>query len=113
MPMALATSPSTDVSSEPRGPSAPGSRSPRSRAARLAPLALLVPATAVMAVMIGYPLVRLVTVSFQEFGRAQVFGQPAPYVGLDNYKAILQDSVFWDVLWRSLIFCAVNVVATM
>jgi N,N'-diacetylchitobiose transport system permease protein len=71
------------------------------------------PAGVVVAVMVGYPLVRLFTVSFQEYGRAQVFGLPAPYVGLDNYRAILQDRVFWDVLVRSVIFCAVNVVATM
>jgi N,N'-diacetylchitobiose transport system permease protein len=52
-------------------------------------------------------------VSFQEYGRAQVFGRPAPYVGLDNYTAILHDETFWRVLVRSLLFCAVNVVATI
>lgn len=111
--MALATSLSSGVSSEPAGPSPGSVSSRRSLAGRVAPIAMLVPAIAVMAVMIGYPLARLFTVSFQEYGRAQVFGQPAPYVGLDNYRAILQDPVFWDVLWRSLIFCAVNVAATM
>jgi N,N'-diacetylchitobiose transport system permease protein len=113
MTMALATSLSSGVSSEPGGPPSGSAASRRSLAGRVGPLAMLVPAAAVMAVMIGYPLVRLFTVSFQEYGRAQVFGQPAPFIGLDNYRAILHDSAFWDVLSRSLIFCAVNVVATM
>jgi N,N'-diacetylchitobiose transport system permease protein len=111
--MALATSLPPSVSPDAGGEPADRGRKRRPLAGRLAPLALLVPASAVIAVMVGYPLVRLVTVSFQEYGRAQVFGRPAPYVGLDNYRAILQDRVFWDVLWRSLIFCAVNVVTTM
>jgi N,N'-diacetylchitobiose transport system permease protein len=111
--MALATSPSPTVSTDPGGGADLGCRSRQSLASRLAPFALLIPAGVVIAVMIGYPLVRLFTVSFQEYGRAQVFGLPAPYVGLDNYRAILQDPVFWDVLVRSVLFCAVNVVATM
>jgi N,N'-diacetylchitobiose transport system permease protein len=113
MPMALATSPSPTVSSAPGGGADGVPRSRRSIGSRVAPLALLIPACVVIAVMIGYPLVRLFTVSFQEYGRAQVFGLPAPYVGLDNYRAILQDPVFWDVLVRSVVFCAVNVAATM
>jgi N,N'-diacetylchitobiose transport system permease protein len=113
MPMALATSVSPSVASDPGGQADGGGRGRRSIASRLAPFALLMPAGVVVAVMVGYPLVRLFTVSFQEYGRAQVFGLPAPYVGLDNYRAILQDRVFWDVLVRSVIFCAVNVVATM
>jgi len=111
--MALATSLSPNVSSKPGGDPPAGQAGRRSLAGRLAPLGMLVPAVAVMGVMIGYPLVRLVTVSFQEYGRAQVFGQPAPFIGLDNYRAILNDTVFWDVLVRSVAFCAVNVVATM
>jgi N,N'-diacetylchitobiose transport system permease protein len=111
--MALATSPSPNVSAEAGAPSTPPAGRRRSRAGRLAPFGLLAPALVVMAVMIGYPLVRLMIVSFQEYGRAQVFGRPAPYVGLDNYTAILQDETFWRVLVRSLLFCAVNVVATM
>jgi N,N'-diacetylchitobiose transport system permease protein len=86
---------------------------PRKRTGRSAPWVLLAPALLALGVMIGYPLFRLVHVSFLEFGRAQVFGLPAPFVGLDNYRAILGDPVFWRVLLRSVIFCAVNVVLTM
>jgi N,N'-diacetylchitobiose transport system permease protein len=74
---------------------------------------LLVPATVVLAAVIGWPLLQLFVMSFQEFGRAQVFGAPAPFVGLDNYLTILGDRQFWNVLLRSFLFCLVCVVATM
>jgi N,N'-diacetylchitobiose transport system permease protein len=77
------------------------------------PHLLLVPAVAVLAVLTGYPLVRLLVMSTQEFGRAQVFGKPPQFVGLDNYTAVLSDRQFWLVLARSIAFCAVNVVLTM
>ena len=77
------------------------------------PYVLVLPAVVVLGAMLGYPLVRLVTLSLQEYGLPQVFGQPAPWVGLDNFRAILDDSYFWTVLWRTLIFCFVNVALTM
>ena len=77
------------------------------------PYLLLLPATVVLAVMLGYPLVRLVTLSLQEYGLPQVFGTPAPWVGLANFREILGESYFWSVLWRTVGFCLVNVVLTM
>lgn len=97
-------------------PTAPAAVPPRPQVPwtrRLGPPLMLLPATAFLAVLIGYPLVRLILISFQEFGRAQVFGRPPEFVGLDNYKSILTDAQFWRVFWRSLAFCLVNVVATM
>ena len=77
------------------------------------PYLLLVPAVVVLGAMLGYPLVRLVTLSLQEYGLPQVFGQPAAWVGLDNFRTILEDPYFWTVLWRTLIFCFANVALTM
>ena len=77
------------------------------------PHALLAPAVAVLLVLTGYPLVRLLVMSTQEYGRAQVFGRPPRFVGLDNYARVLGDHQFWVVLARSVAFCAVNVVLTM
>ena len=94
----------------------PTGRPPRRRAPRkypLLPYVLLFPATAVIAVMLGYPLYRLVQLSLQDFGLPQVFGQPADYVGLANFREILAEPYFWTVLWRTLIFCGVNVAITI
>ena len=56
---------------------------------------------------------RLVVLSTQEYGRRQQFGAPAEFVGTDNFAEIFGSPYFWDVLWRSLLFCAVNVVFTL
>lgn len=74
---------------------------------------LLLPAIALLLIGEGYPLVRQVIMSFQEFGRAQQFGAPPEWVGLDNYRELFADPEMWGVVWRSLAFCAVNVALTM
>jgi N,N'-diacetylchitobiose transport system permease protein len=89
---------------------APARRAPRRS---FAPFAMLAPAIVMLAVFIGWPLVQIIVMSFQEYGRAQIFGQPAPFVGLDNYIAVLGDPEFWQVLARSVGLCVVCVVATM
>jgi N,N'-diacetylchitobiose transport system permease protein len=95
------------------GAPAPPPVSRRTLLNRLAPWLLLTPATAVLLVLTGYPLVKLVITSTQRYGREQVFGAPPEFVGLDNYRTVLTDRVFWDVLQRSVLFCAANVVLTM
>lgn len=95
----------------PRGGAA-GRRS-RVRRGGFLPVLLLVPSVLILLVLTGWPLVRLLVMSTQEYGRAQVFGQPAEFVGLANYRAVLTDPTFWRVMGRSVAFCAVNVVLAM
>lgn len=85
----------------------------RRRPAQKAPFLLLAPALVMLAVFVGWPLVQMIVMSFQEFGRPQIFGAPAPFVGLANYLAVLGDPQFWLVLGRSIGLCVVCVVATM
>ena len=92
---------------------ATGRRGARRRRAGLLPLLLLVPSVVVLVGLTGWPLVRLLVMSTQEYGRAQVFGAEPEFVGFDNYAAVLGDSVFWEVMARSIAFCAVNVALTM
>lgn len=89
-----------------------GRRSSRRRD-ELLPWLLLIPAGAVILALTAYPLIQLVIISFQEFGRAQIFGQPPGWVWLENYVEVLTDPVFWTVLVRSVGFALVNVVTTM
>ncbi|WP_308797044.1 carbohydrate ABC transporter permease [Agromyces silvae] len=77
------------------------------------PYALLVPASIVLAAIVGWPLIQLLVTSFQEFGRAQVFGAPPTWVWFENYTDVLTDAAFYQVLIRSLVFAAVCVVVTM
>ncbi len=85
----------------------------RRRRVRLLPYLLLVPALLAMGLMLGYPIVRLVVMSFQKYGLKQQFGAPADWVGFSNYRTIFGDDEFWAVLRRTLAFCAVNVALTM
>lgn len=85
----------------------------RRRRVRPLPYLLIAPAVAALVLILGYPLVRLVVLSLQEYGLPQQFGRPAPWVGLDNFARIFQDAQFWAVLRRTFVFCAVTVVLTM
>ena len=92
-------------------PAAPGSRSSRRgrrRGAGRLPYGLVVPAAVLLALSLGYPLVRQVVLSFHEYGLAQQFGRPADFVGLDNYQALVTDAYLWKVLLRTVVFCLVN-----
>ena len=77
------------------------------------PYALTIPALVALAAGLGWPLVRLVIMSTQDYGLRQQFGAPAPNVGLDNFTEIFGDSYFWEVLRRSLVFCFLAVTLTM
>src|SRR4051812_11724142 len=87
--------------------------SPRRRRVQPLPYLLLVPASVALLLMLGYPIVRLLTLSLQEFGLKQQFGAAADWVGLRNFSDMLHDPEFWAVLRRTIVFCAVNVVLTI
>jgi N,N'-diacetylchitobiose transport system permease protein len=94
-------------------PPRPGPGRTRSRGRTLLPYGLLFPSLAVLTLVLGYPLLRLIGLSVREYGLPQQFGQPADFVGLDNYAKILSDPQFWTVCVRTVAFCAVNVALTM
>jgi N,N'-diacetylchitobiose transport system permease protein len=78
-----------------------------------APYALLAPALAVLAAVLGYPLYLLVKTSFQEYGLEQLIARRGEWIGLGNYREIVSDSLFWEVLLRTVAFTLVNVALTM
>jgi N,N'-diacetylchitobiose transport system permease protein len=105
-----AVTPATPTGTTRPGPVAPSRRRRRTRSL---PYLLLVPAIAFLGLALGYPLIRQFAMSFQEYGLAQQFGQPAEWSGLDNYRRLLTDGYFWLVVARSLAFCLVNAGLTM
>ena len=62
----------------------------------------MLPAAALLVLALGYPLVRLVVLSLQEFGLAQQFGRPPEWVGLGNFRELIGDSYFWRVVLRTV-----------
>ncbi|MDX3308410.1 carbohydrate ABC transporter permease [Streptomyces sp. NPDC054884] len=108
----------TPAEAPPRRPSPPppappgGPRAKRTSAGT--PWLLLAPCLLVLALVMGYPLVRLVTLSFQKFGQSQLWGfQPAESVGFDNFAGVLGDGEFWQVVLRTIVFAAGCVTLTM
>jgi N,N'-diacetylchitobiose transport system permease protein len=94
----------------PSRPAPPG----RKRAFNATPWLLLAPCLLILVLVLGYPLVRLVGLSFQKFGQSQLWGfQPAEWVGFDNFTGVLGDSEFWAVVVRTVVFAAGCVVFTM
>ena len=85
----------------------------RHRRTQLTPYLLVAPVFVAVIVALGYPLVRQIVMSFQEFGLRQQFGQAPEWVGLDNYRTVLSDPAMLRVLLRSIVFCLVCVVLTM
>jgi N,N'-diacetylchitobiose transport system permease protein len=88
-----------------RGSTGPGS---------VTPWLLLAPCMLILIAVLGYPMYRMVVLSFQDYKKPQLWGFKAPsWVGVDNYKAILSDSEFWSVVWRTIWFAGGAVILTM
>ncbi|MCN9240037.1 sugar ABC transporter permease [Streptomyces sp. RY43-2] len=89
-------------------------RQKRPSAIAAAPWALLAPCLLILVLVMGYPLVRLVTLSFQTFGQSQLWGfKPAESAGFANFTKVLGDSGFWAVVLRTIVFAAGSVIFTM
>ena len=92
----------------------PARRAPRRTPSKgLLPYGLLLPALVALTLALGYPLVRQVVLSFQEYGLAQQFGKPPTWTGLDNYKDLVDDGYLWVLVLRTVAFCLVNATLTM
>ena len=77
------------------------------------PLILIIPTLVLLVAALGYPIGWQVVTSFREYGLLQQFGAPAPFVGLDNYTALVTDPYLWTVVVRSVVFCVVTAVVTV
>ena len=81
---------------------------------RLAPYLLLLPSAVAIGFALVWPTLQIGLFSLQTYGLPQVTGaQPAQWIGLGNYTAILRDSEFWLSLRISLIFAVVVVSLTL
>ena len=77
------------------------------------PYLLITPAVLALCLALGYPLLRQLVLSFQEFGLAQQFGRPPEWVGLAHYRELLGDAYLWRVTARTVVFCLTNAAVTM
>jgi N,N'-diacetylchitobiose transport system permease protein len=68
---------------------------------------------AVLAAILAYPIYKLVTLSFQRYGLPELIQRKGTWVGLDNYRSVLGDEVFWNTLVRTIVFTVANVALTI
>ncbi|WP_037073798.1 carbohydrate ABC transporter permease [Rhizobium leguminosarum] len=68
---------------------------------------LLAPAAVLLSLIIVYPVGRLVYTSF--FNLSLTSGLPAEFVGIDNYRAMIDDPVFWQTLWNTVLITIITV----
>ncbi|UQN28057.1 carbohydrate ABC transporter permease [Brachybacterium kimchii] len=99
------TTTSTDASTVPDASEIPRRRP--SRRGQYSSWLYLVPALAVFAVFMFYPLARSFVLSFQG---NDILGRPAGFVGAEHYLKLLQDSEFHAVLLRTIAFVVLTVV---
>ena len=71
---------------------------------------LLLPAAALLALFTHYPALATLWHSFQSTPKG---GRPAAWVGLDNYRGLVEDPVFWQVLGNNLWFAAGTIPASI
>jgi multiple sugar transport system permease protein len=86
----------------PRGP-AGGWWSPRGRE-RLLQLGFLVPAVAYLLLFFGYPVFQNALMGFQEYTTRSFYTGKAPFVGLDNYVAVISSNVFGTAMLNTVLF---------
>jgi N,N'-diacetylchitobiose transport system permease protein len=99
----------------PGGGAAPvtASRASSRRRGGLLPYALVAPSLVAIAVLLGWPVIRDVLISFQQLGLAELIQRRTVWIGLANYREVLADPFFWTVVARTVAFTVVNVALTM
>jgi multiple sugar transport system permease protein len=74
--------------------------------------AFVLPAAIYMLVFFGYPVISNLTMSFQDFTTKTFFTGEAPWVGFDNYAAIIGSDLFGKLTANTAIFTIVSLAAT-
>jgi N,N'-diacetylchitobiose transport system permease protein len=89
-------------------------RRSRRRGDTRTPWLLSLPAVLLLLALLGYPLYRMIVLSFQNLRlRELLSGRKAPWVGFDQYQKVLSDPTFWSVTLRTVIFTAVSVLISV
>jgi N,N'-diacetylchitobiose transport system permease protein len=77
------------------------------------PYALIAPSVVLLLLVLAWPMYRLITLSFQNYGLKALMSGSGEWIGLGNYTDIFTDSQFWTVLLRSVVFTTFAVTFTL
>ena len=81
-----------------------GARKVRHNRERLFQWLFLVPAIVYMLLFFGYPVVKNITMSFQDYTSSTFFSGLAPWVGFSNYSTVVGMPVFTKALVNTALF---------
>jgi multiple sugar transport system permease protein len=70
----------------------------------------VVPAALAIVALFGYPVLKNLTMSFQEYTLRTFFTGQAPWVGLKNYLTVVSDDVFSQALTNTALFTIGSIV---
>ena len=97
-----------------RGDGTPeGGRSLVAAAGHLVYYLPLLPSLLAFIVLLGYPVLLAILISFQRMGLRELVQRTTVWIGIENYTRIFADPTFWTIALRTLIFTAVNVALTI
>jgi multiple sugar transport system permease protein len=74
------------------------------RREQVAKILFVVPAAVAMVLLFGYPVVKNLAMSFQDYGLKTFFTGEAPFVGLANYIEVVTDQLFRTALINTALF---------
>ncbi|MFB9375883.1 carbohydrate ABC transporter permease [Kineococcus gynurae] len=92
-------------------PGAPaGRRGGGRRRTRLVEIAFLLPAVVYLGLFFGFPVVKNVVMGFQAYTTSTFYTGEAPFVGFDNYVAVVSSAVFDRALLNTALFTVGSIV---
>ncbi len=77
------------------------------------PYLLLLPGVVAIGALLIWPTLQLVLISFRKLDLRELVTGQLVWVGIDNYTEVLGDPEFWTITFRTLIFMASVVAATI
>ena len=68
------------------------------------PYLLVTPSLVALGLILGYPVIKLFSLSLERYGLSEIIAGKGVFVGLGNFSEILTDKDFWTILERTLFF---------
>ena len=68
------------------------------------PYLLIAPSLIALGIILGFPVYKLISLSFERYGLAEIIAGKGTFIGLENYRETLKDPEFWQILKRTLLF---------
>lgn len=97
----------------PPAPPRTGSARRQGLGERVVPYLLLAPAVITLLILLGWPAVQVIAISFRKLDLGELVRGEVVWVGFANYSEVLADPEFWTITLRTVLFTAACVAGTV